>query len=246
MKLSEIDVNDLLCQNFIDEYKKGISMFFSELVTLNTNIFILRKIEQFPFSLFCKPSNTIFFSTIQQNLYDMSIVIITKTFTDKGGDLITLPKFKNSVLKNTDSKYRDELKKKFKEQRFDTIVTDLIEKATSIRNSRVAHLKSEAIFSGKIELLRIEELEKIAEELNILVQSISFNVERVYLPLFYTEYYKEPTDVEKLLDSLARESTILNLPETFPIGWKRQKTKMSEEQLKMINIYRQKFGLPLV
>lgn len=176
----------------------------------------------------------------------MSIVIITKTFTDKGGDLITLPKFKNNVLKNTNSQYRAQLKEIFKVQRFDSKVSDLFDKATAIRNSRVAHLKSEAIANGKIETLRIEELRQISTELNQLVQSISFSVERVFLPLHYTEYFEEPTDIEKLLDLLARESTILNLPEVFPAGWERQKTKLSKEQLGQINTYRQKFGLPLV
>ncbi len=103
----------------IDKYKKNIDFFWDELTKLNTNIFIIKKIDEFPFVLFCSPEDTIFFSRVFWNFYENSVLIITKLAKDKGGDLHTLLQFKNWVFKQIKSEYESDFRQKLREVKFD-------------------------------------------------------------------------------------------------------------------------------
>jgi len=240
-----LDASEVLSNTFLEEYKQGMRLFYFELVNLNTNVYIMEKINEFPFKLFCSPTNTIFFSTVIKNLYDVSILTITKLAADKAGDLSTLLQFKNQVIKSIKPEYRDELRELLKQTKFDNGITSMLSIATAIRNSRIAHLKINDIFNDQIKRLKIENLKELAETLNSLLQALSFNVEQLLVPLTYSEYAIQNSDIENILDSIARGSNILNLPETVPTdAWERQKKRMSLTEIEKLNMYRKKFGLP--
>jgi len=50
-------------------------------------------------------------------------------------------------------------------------------------------------------------------------------------------------DIEKLLDSLARESHLVNLPETNPALWPWELKRLSQEDKDKLNTFRRQFGL---
>lgn len=246
MQFSQLKPKDIFVNNFIDKYNKDVLLLYSELVTLNANIYILEHIQKFPFNLFCNPSDTVFFKLVQQNFYNTSILTITKVATDKGKDLITLPSFKNKVIQNLLPRYQNEFKKILKTKRFNEKVSEMLEDAKNIRNSQVAHLKEGEFENTDIKALDISQLKHLKQELNGLLQILSFNFERIYLPLFYTEFYRKKTDLEHILDSFAKKSKNLYLPEQSPQIWERFKMKLSKEKLDLFNFYRDKFNLSQV
>jgi len=67
---------------FVDEYRQGMQFFYSSLVELHTNIFILEKVLAFPFRLFAGPDQ-IFFRQVVINFYDISILTITRVAADQ-------------------------------------------------------------------------------------------------------------------------------------------------------------------
>lgn len=244
LDLRSYDASTILDNSFLEDYKRGMQLFYSELVNLNTNIFIINKINQFPFGLFCTPANTIFFSTVLKNLYDVCILTITKLATDKAGDLSTLLQFKNQVVRFIKPEFKDALIETLKQHKFNNNIEKMLGSASSLRNSRIAHLKIDTIFNDEIKRLKIDELVELANILNLLLQAVSFNVEQLMLPLPYTEYNKRTTDIESILDNLAINSNIIRLPDLIPVdAWDRRKKKMKQKEIETLNVYRKKFNL---
>jgi len=148
-------------------------------------------------------------------------------------------------LKNIQSEYASDFKEFLKLQKFDKTTNELLNKIRNIRNSRIAHLKGDTILNGQIESLNLNEIENLINKFNDLLQALSFNVERIYLPLHYTEHNKQTTDIEIMLLVLAQNSNILNLPEQSCEMWERYKQKYPKENVIQINKYREKLGLPM-
>ena len=72
------------------------------------------------------------------------------------------------------------------------------------------------------------------------------------LPMQYSTRVVHPqgvdsrTDIERILDAIARESPILNLPEQHADYWSIYREGLSERDLEMLNSYRTKFNLTKV
>jgi len=102
---SKLNVNEVLKETAIAEYQKAIDFFYDQLVKLNTNIFIIKKIYEFPFDIFCSPEDRVFFSMAIWNFYENGVLTVTKLATDQKEDVYTFPKFKNWVYKQVKAKY---------------------------------------------------------------------------------------------------------------------------------------------
>ncbi|MFC2169652.1 hypothetical protein ACFLRM_03670 [Acidobacteriota bacterium] len=247
---TRLNVNVLLKKDSIDKYQKTMNFFWDVLTKLNTNIFIIKKIFEFPFELFCSPENRIFFSTVVWNFYENSVLIITKLATDKGEDLHTLLKFKNWVFLQINSKYESDFRQMLREVKFDLGTRKIFNKAKDLRDYVFAHFNRAKL--GQIPNLNLAELEKLRDKLNSLFETLSFSIEYVMLPPSYSKRVIHPKgvaprfDIEVLLDSIAKNSDLLNMPERSPELWKFHKENYDEEGIKIINKYRKKFNLPEV
>jgi hypothetical protein len=234
----------------IDEYKKTINFFWDELMKLNMNIFIIKKIFEFPFDLFCPPENKIFFSRVVWNFHENSVLIITKLATDVGGDLHTLLQFKNWVFNHIKSEYISDFRRKLRKVKFDLGTKKIFDKAKNLRDYAFAHFNREKL--EQIPIISLSELEKLGNKLNSLFDALLFNAEYEMLPLSYSENVIRPkevehqTDIERILDLIAKNSELLNMPERFPEEWKYHKENYNEEAIKTINEWRKKFNLPEV
>ena len=51
------------------------------------------------------------------------------------------------------------------------------------------------------------------------------------------------TDIEMLLDLIAKESYFVNLPETNPLLWEARLSRLSSQEREQMNGYRRKFNL---
>lgn len=250
---SRLKADLVLKKGSIEEYQTVINFFWDELVALNTNIFIINKIFEFPFDIFSSPGETVFFSRVVWNFYENSILTITKLTTDQKGDVYTLPMFKNWVYKQVKPTYKLDFQNWLKKSKFDSETKRILSNAVDLRKKIFAHSNKNLLFGKrKMKHLNIEELEKLRDRLNSVLDTLSFDVEHMMLPLSYSENVVRPKgvnhqpDIEVLLDSLAKNSELLNMPERSPELWKHAKGSFDEEGIKKFNNYRKKFNLPEV
>lgn len=247
---SRLNVNDVLEKSSIGEYQENMNFFWFQLTKLNTDIFILKKISEFPFGIFCSHQDTIFFSRVGWNFFENSVLIITKLATDEGEDLHTLVQFKNWVLNHIKSEYKTDFRQKLREVKFNLGSKNIFNKAKDLRDSVIAHFKRENL--EQIPELNLSELKTLRDKLNSLFDALCFNVAYEMLPLSYSERVIRPkgvdhrTDIEVILDLIAKNSDLLNMPERSPEVWNYHKEIYDKEGRKIINKYRKKINLPEV
>lgn len=251
MDISNLNAKDALEEMGLDEYKTGMEFFYSELVELNVIVYLAEQIVNFPFDLFTHPDKTIFFSMVMRSFHDSAILIITRLATDQKGDLYTLPRFKNRALELVKPEFKDSFRIRLKEARFDQAVDALLEKAKELRRNRIAHTTRDLISENiKVSRPTISEIRRLRDALNSLLDAISFNVSNMMLPIPYNPNVSYPphsshkTDIEELLDYIAKNSNLLNMPEKNPERWTRKRAHLSGEKINKINFYRRKFDLP--
>lgn len=180
---------DVLEAEFIDEYKRGMQFFYSHLVELHTNIFILEKVLAFPFRLFAGPDQ-IFFSQVIINFYDVSILAITRVAANQAGDLFTLPRFKNAIVQHIKDAHREPFLKRLREVRFDEETEELLTRAKAIRNQRIAHITqqfTDDFFQRPLEQLgfNLGELKTLRDRITALFQALAINATYRMLPIGY-------------------------------------------------------------
>jgi hypothetical protein len=108
------------------------------------------------------------------------------------------------------------------------------------------------LFLGALKLSRpnISELRELRDALNTLLDALSFNVGHMMLPIPYHPNVSHPvgsnhkTDIEEILDCIARDSHMLNMSEKKPERWRYRRAHLIEDKLKILNQYRRKFNLP--
>src|SRR2546425_2778845 len=110
---------DVLQDGTFEEYEAVMGFFFSELVNLNTIIYLAEQIVAFPFDLFASRDDQTFFSVVMASFYDSAILTVTRLATDQKGDLFTLTRFKNRVRELVKKEYRGPFELRLKETRFE-------------------------------------------------------------------------------------------------------------------------------
>lgn len=250
IEISHLTPKEVLKDGGFDEYNAGIGFFFSELVELNTIIYLAEQIIAFPFDLFVSRDNQTFFSMVMHSFYDSAVLTITRLATDQAGDLFTLPRFRNRVRDLIKPEYSAAFDARLKEARFDSEAKTLLAKARELRNHRISHTTRDFV-AENIELFRpnISELRALRDALNSLLNSLAFDVEYGMLPSPYDSRvlrHHESTDIEDILDNIAKNSFFLNMPEQHPERWKYRGPNLSGDKLKILNYYRRKFGMPEV
>jgi len=145
--------------------------------------------------------------------------------------------------------YRGPFELRLKETRFENQTAVLLAKARNLRDHRIGHTTRE-FMAGDIKLFRpnITELKELRDALNSLLNALAFNVEYSMLPIPYDARVipQRKTDIEQILDCIARDSFYLNMPEQRAERWKYRRPHLNEDKLKAINHYRRKFDLPEV
>jgi hypothetical protein len=248
--LSQLDPKHILKDGAFEEYDAGMSFFFSDLVDLNTIIYLAEQIIVFPFDMFLSRDDQTFFSVVMHSFYDSAVLTITRLATDQAGDLFTLLRFKNRVWELMKPEYRDAFEARLKEASFDIETKSMLAKARDLRNHRIGHTTRDFV-AGNIRVFRlnISQLRDLRDALNSLLNSLAFNVEYGMLPIPYdsrTLRQNEKTDIEEILDGIAKNSLFLNMPERQPGRWKYRQGRLIGDKLKSFNHYRRKFNMPEV
>lgn len=188
-----------------------------------------------------------------ENFLNSCLLVITKLTTDQGDDLYTIPRFKNRILQLLQPQYQEEYRQILRQARFDQITRELLEKSRKVRNGRIAHATLAMAYNiAETDRINYTELVHLRDELNSQLKLMSFNTDRMMLPVEYdprvqrSAYSNYTTDIEDILNSVAYSSPFLRLAEENPEIWETMRSSISQEHLNALNEYRQKSGLPAV
>ncbi|MDR3618264.1 MAG: hypothetical protein P4L85_02865 [Paludisphaera borealis] len=240
---------EILQEDAAADYKENMDYFHVKLSELHHNIYFVQRILDFPLDIFTAPGEDYFLGFVVQNFLQISVLQITKLATDTGGKARTLKRFKNFMGTSVKEEHQADYRRLLKQAGFSPRVDALIKTAKLLRDKHIAHSEE---FEEDIGPLTFAEIKEIIRELTSLFEVASFSTEYRYLmipydPIVLRARGTDPRpDIEKILDGVARDSSVLRLPETRAAAWPYSKGKWSEEKAKRFNTYRRKFGLPVL
>ncbi|MBZ0296555.1 MAG: hypothetical protein K8L99_28600 [Anaerolineae bacterium] len=239
--------SDVIEASWLDTYETQLKVIWQQLIDLNCNIFLIEKIESFPFHLFAPlPDDRLFWQLTKNALIEKSILIIWRVVVDKKNSVLTIRRFGKDVSSHlTDLSVKEELDARLRE------AVELANKVQFIRHNYIAHFNKKLNTNPDPQMvvgipLSLEEIKQLFETARELFEFLCFNA---YYALWYWGYLnteRQDTDIDKLLDSIARDSPLLNMPEEQPEIWEMTKQRYSARELEILNEFRQKFGLPEV
>jgi hypothetical protein len=185
-----------------------------------------------------------------ENFFNASLLIISRIATDQEGEVFTLQRFKNRIRQTILPEHKQQFDKRMKQFKFTNETRSLLDKVHTLRNRQIAHVTEDFAFGRtQAPVFVFRDLKSLRDRLNALLDALSFNVKYMKLPLRYhpdVQYslgYDTRPDIENILDMIAERSTLLNMPENDPNGWKWRRDLLSERDLELLNRYRRKFHL---
>ncbi len=235
---------------FAAEYNQAMKAFFSHLVKLNINIYIVERIFAFPIDLLSggNPNKRIFFRQVIDNFLDQSVLLITKLVYDQGSG--QKPSYTLKTLNNKANRLVADERREYLRQQFDAVdfkqkTANLLEKAGNIRNHRIAHFTPDTILGSfdqttQPERLLFSEIKSLRDALNAYYKAFTFGADCHMLPRSYKD---NDSDIAWLLDSAAKNSFVLNMPEQDPKKWERERQRCTKDEIDQLNHYRREFGL---
>jgi len=241
--------NSPISQDAWADFQKQRAAVFDHLAYLRTSLYLLRQIAGFPFDKLTAEEDRIFFTMTGRALYETAVLAVTKLTTDQAGDVLTLNRFRNSVLKMLRPELADAFREQLKTTRFDEAAKSVAERVRDLRNARVAHLSLTEVLAASTPVVQLRELEQLADDTERLYEPLLFGASASFLPIAYDPTVRDAnahvdTDIEKILNSFARQSYALNLPEQNKLVWPRHRATMSADELDTFNYWRRRAGLP--
>lgn len=234
-------------------YRSELGVITGEIVTLNVNLFIAHRIVEFRSDLFRLNLNHFWDYTLE-SLLDSAIATIFKMAYDERKDRLTLRAFKKEIENNlADKKHKAELTSRTDGADLDAKFGQYKDVLQIQRHRRIAHFKREynvkpeqADWRDRREIFQV--LPDIVKTVNAFFDALCIHGGVAKMPFEYYENSTPPPgsderpDIDVLLDWVAKESTLLNFPETDPDFWRDYRLGLKPEDIEEINRYRRKFG----
>ena len=248
-----------LNSSFLDEYRRLLSHFAGDILRINTMIYQLKEIQKFPFKDLYLSSFMIFFGSVQKSYMDLSVLSIYRILYDTEKGVVTLPSFKNRILRNIpDSLVLRDFKLHLKTEFKISSDKDMKERFRAIRNNIIAHTSEDLVLGNStIDSITWNEFYTMIESVNESFLSLSFNEYFQLLPLEYDqkniELNRRPgskslePDVKSLLNLLGLSSHLAKSP-LSDLVFLRDTTyrKKFSESFKHINRFRKLAGVELI
>lgn len=254
MRLEEMKFEDLIHPDWLDTYKKEITALWWQLVRLDANLFILKKLAGFPFNLFQTVAEA-FWKMVYDSLFETSIMIVWRVALDADRRTLTLQQLGHKIKQNLHEEYSLQFEDLLRSGDFDTILSDLAPRLPELRHNRIAHFNRDwnvdlGPEQAKQRGLQLSELMAVRDELKSLFDLLCFGHRRSIHLIHYHPRVRHPPgvdtrpDIERLLDRVAKESAWLNMPERQREVWPVSRKNLSPEELEVLTKYRVRFGLP--
>lgn len=246
---------DVIAPDHIEEYKNGMAFLYRELKNLYVNIYLIEKILQFPLKLFTDdiPERAIFLSYFLDNAIDKCILIIANLIAIRGRnskDVYSLRTFQARIAELVKPEYKQAFEERAQENELDAHASDIYQRIKRLRDKQIVHLTTDyydECYDDTIAKTRlyIKEIKALCEKLYTWFHNLSFGCE--YFMLYPCYWDDQPrgrkSDIEDILDGIAHDSYILNMPERDPNRWAYLHPSLSQDDLDHLNAYRKKFGM---
>src|SRR6266567_2493286 len=100
MPFSDMQPDDILNPGYVEAYKQNVGIICDQLSILNSNMFVLEKLLNFPFDLFLSNFGY-FWELVENSLFESSILAIWRISVDRGfAEGFTLQRLKNEIRLN--------------------------------------------------------------------------------------------------------------------------------------------------
>lgn len=255
MKLDELKTAEVIDPAHIEAYELEVGAIAKEVTNFNANLYLMEKIFNFPWDLILDDFGP-FWEYVEKALFDSVILSIWNLCIDTEARGLTLSKLKNNILRDyIKPEFRDELNARIKAADYNAKLAAVQGAYTEIRHNYVAHYNFLKNASPTAEEIKARQLDlkvilDTRDFINTMYQVLSFD-RYAYLPV---QYYPDSiniaaggspgTDIDKLLDLVARNSEAVNMPERQPEYWGHFKESRSPEEIQVLLALRKKFGLP--
>jgi len=242
-------------QEYINLFKEERNALWKRLVWLNMNVFLLTKLEQFPFEVFFLSYEMNFWNVTVAGLQYSSVMIACSIWCDEDSRVLTITGFANEIRdKYINDSYREEFIRRIScYQDFETIECTQ-KKLIKLRNNVYAHFNRDwhiAYSDSEIEQRRIQlrDLQQTCRFVNRMFDAICFDAFFSKLPLSYQLSSSQSgdtsreADVDSIFKSLLRGNHVLNMPEQQKEFWPYYRANLDEKKISLFNEYRRWLGL---
>jgi len=239
------------------KHKQMIESVSQNILVLNANIYLLAKLIAFPFELLGVDHQPCW-TTIQRALLDGCVLAIWRVALDTNPEGSTLLHIKNFLFLNlTDLKAKQFLAIEMKRLSPGAWESSWGSKIEEIRHSYIAHHNLQKRFASTSEEVAAQRLtfdeikiarDEIIEVFDVLTLGVGYQTNPIeYDPkVIVPSQMDKRTDIEVLLDLMAKDSYLVNLPERNPQLWPHLLAGMTIKRREQLNAFRRKFSLPEV
>jgi hypothetical protein len=253
MDTISLRAEEVLRPEALPEYRDAMNLFQGQLALLNASLLVAEKFIEFPLDLFGEPGREGFFQLVIHSFLQSAVLILTRLTTDQGPECYTLVKFRNHVYQWVQPEYFDAMRARLGHVDFDRRTKRVRERMKRIRDSRIAHLIVTRDEDAHLRLspvagTNVAELKGLCDEVESLFSVLSMGTEYHTWFLQYSPNLIHPqgadarSDVERVLDLVARDSAVFNLPETAPESWPVARATLGPQAIERLNAYRRKLG----
>ncbi len=253
--LPSVDPTELFTNSWFQEYQRQQKTIGYELLKLNACLFVLNKIEVFPFFLFAPyREKSLFWRLTSDCMAESAVLVIWKVYIDNDARGLTLRQFKNGIIKNLkNDEVRESLQATLRHDDFEGQLSQFEKfekKVYDLRLNIVAHWNQDWISADDtfraLHAIGFSQLQAVADILNKFFQLLCFGSGFTTMPSDYEITKHDPSsiiDIDELLDDIARKSEALYWPEKNPHIWQQRKAELSTDEIDIFNRYREKFEL---
>ncbi|MBL8152911.1 MAG: hypothetical protein JNM70_01905 [Anaerolineae bacterium] len=248
----ELDVQNILKPESIPEYLRMRDVIWQNLISINTNLFTLSRIDEFPFRLlFPEYGDRIFWQTTRRVLVEATLVNIRKLVLDPDDRSFTIDHFRKYVSQNALEPAKSALDNTIKQSDFDDRLSQVRNRINYIRNKYVAHLDKEAVLDSEDSphsTVTFADLHGTLIAATELFDVLCFGHHHNLWLWDYSERARQDrtTDIDALLLNYASTSRVLDFPEREPENVPLYFKGFNEAEIMIINSYRERLGLPAI
>ena len=248
MNISEVPPEELLEPSWFETYEKSADALWWQLVRLNSNLLVLERIVFFPFDLFDTGPHH-FWRLIENALFESCLMVISRIAIDTDPDVLTLNKLKIEIVGHIKAEYAEPLRATLKPLAFERAIESFRSRIRDIRDNYIAHFnQGRHLRPTPRELLKedkeiLSELKSYTNIANNYFDFLCFGRRKAVLPWGYNSEPSDSLDIDDILFRIARDSPILNAPESNPALWSSIRQGLSLEEIDTLNEYRRKFKL---
>lgn len=240
-------------EEFPEVYKRLHHDLWERMIRVHGTLHSLEELLDFPFDNIYGPQDMEFWRLVFSNFFDMTCVILSGMLDDHGQDTHTLSKFKNTILKKTwqDLELKEQYQEHIKKVKFDTEIRSVKDRIKEVRNHKIAHRLLDQDSGKPIEKVpgvNLDELWSLFRSVHKLFGAISFGSSFATLAgdLMYATVGGKPTKtcLQTVLEAVLRDSYFVNEPEKLAQWWESMREYKSTEELELLNLSRERVGLP--